>query len=264
MGKAIVLSESRGYFRHWADQFVSANPDNRDTVLVDPRTISRNPSTTQLLRYVESYYGRAAQLAGRNGCLIISLGHGGASATDSTVGMVDLLPNRALRVQAFQLRYGGSDEEEGDLAVLSRVATQRVCRGVLGRYDMDSNTRRPLPPEERLMDYMNCRGARAARPRQHFQAAYARIGELLRANQVREVVLLTCRVGSATSFVDRMANNWGVSILAYDRRVAANRDDSEDNPYHIYLMGDERRLYRQDLPNRHGYRARPVEIAGTR
>ena len=263
MGKAVVLSESRGVFRHWADQFVNADSSNRDIVLVDPQRINRTPSATQLMGYVNNYYRRAAQIAGENGSVIISLGHGGADAMDSSVGMVDLLPNRALRIQAEQLRYDGSDIQEGDIAVLGRAPEQRTCRRLLARYDFDEDTRRGEPPAEQLTDFLDCMGARGARPRQLIQSAYARIGALLRLNHVREVVLLTCRVGSATSFVDRMAANWHVNILAYERRVAGNRDDAAVNPYHLYLVGEERRLYRDELPTRHGYRARVAQGSGS-
>lgn len=259
MGKAIVLSESSGNFRHWATQFVNADPNDRGVVEIDPRHIHRTPSATQRMEYVNTYYGNAARRAGRNGVVIVSLGHGGASDTDTTIGMVNLLPNNALRVQSEQLRYGGSDEEQGDVSVLSRAPERRTCRSLLRRFDLDDSTRRPVPPEDHTINYMDCRGAQAARPRQEFQAALARIGELLQVNNVREVVLLTCRVGSAVNYIDRLANNWGVNILAYQKRVAANSDDAAQNPYHIYLLGDEQRLYRQELPNHSGYRAIPSQ-----
>lgn len=257
MGKAIVLSESNGDYRHWADQFVAADPSNRDTVLVNPRRIHRNPSVVQRMRYVNRYYGEAASRAGRNGVIIVSLGHGAVNDTDTAIGWVDLLPNQAFRVHTRHLRYSGSDMEQGDLSVLSREPNRRTCRGILESYDLDSNTRRPEPRVEHLINYMSCSGARAARPRQQFQAAYARIGELLRTNNVREVVLLTCMVGNARRFVNLMANSWRVNILAYKRRVAANRDNARENPYYIYLIGTEDRLYRQELPNRSGHRERP-------
>ncbi len=257
MGKAIVLSENRGYFRHWANQFVAADPSNRETVLVNSREILRRPSAEQLMQYVNTYYGAAAEAAGRNGCIIVSLGHGASDDSDPTIGMVDLLPNRALRVQAEQLRYSGSEVEEGDIAVLSRAPRQGVCQRLLGQYDLNLETRRHSPPDDRLVDYIDCSGARAARPRQQFEAAFARIGALLRINNVREVVLLTCKVGSARIFVDRIATSWQVNILAYEKRVAANYDDERDNPYYVYLVGEERHRQRQQLPNRYGYRARP-------
>ena len=151
MGKAIILSENSGHFRRWANQFVNADPDNRGMVLVNPRRIRRNPTASQLIHYVDTYYAAAAQSAGRDGCVIVSLGHGGSHATDRTVGMVDLLPRRALRLQAEQLRYGGSEVEEGDLSVLRRLPDRRTCRRVLGAYDYNPRTRRPQPPKTSLL-----------------------------------------------------------------------------------------------------------------
>ena len=253
MGKTVILSERRGFFKHWANQFVSAQPSGRAIVIAG--NIRRNSSHEQVLSFINNYYARAIQLAGNGGCLIISLGHGGSSEINSTVGMVDLLPNRALRMQREHVMYAGSEVEEGDISVLGRAPNVRVCRQ-FNRYDFDESTLRPEPPEDQIIDYMNCLGARAAQPRQRFQQAYARIGELLNQERVNEVIFLTCRVGNATDFIDRMSQNWRTRIVAYSRRVAGNRDNDSDNPYYIYLVGEESRKYRDRIPTQYMYRSR--------
>jgi hypothetical protein len=250
LGKHVVLSETEGPFREWANQFVNASPADRDIILVNPRGVHSQPNESQLIGYINSFYGDAARRAGSGGQVIISLGHGGAHQADSTVGMVDLLPNRALRLQSNQLAYHGSDQETGDLAVLSRTHG-RNCRGILGRYDLDPRTSREEPPGSELQPYMDCLGARSAQPRQRFERAFTRIGQLLRDNNVSAVVLLTCNVGHAPGFINRLASYWRMHIIAYQGRVGANRDEDRGNPYYIYIVGDERNRYRDQLPDRH-------------
>jgi hypothetical protein len=252
LSKTVILSERVGIFSRWANQFVRAQQDDR--AIVYAGNIRNNPSHNQVLRFIDNYYAEAARLAGAGGCLIISLGHGGANETDSTIGMVDLLPNRALRVEREQVTYVGSDTEEGDISVLSRAPNARACRR-FSRYDFDENTRRPQPPEDELTGYMDCTGARSARSRQGAQRSYLRIGTLLRNEGVAEVIFLTCRVGHARNFIERIAQNWGVRVVAYEERVAANRDANPSNPYYTYLVGEERRRYRDRIPDRHMYRS---------
>lgn len=255
MGKTVILSERRGIFKQWAHQFVRAQTDDDRRAIVVAGNIREDASHGAVMRFINTYYSRAAELA-ENGSLVISLAHGGANETDSTVGMVDLLPNQTLRLQREQARYPGSEIEEGHITVLSRAPNARVCRQQLRRYDLNENTRRPSPPS--ASTYMDCLGARGAGPQQRFQEAYARIGELLTEHHVNEVIFLTCRVGNATVFLDRIGAFWQTRVAAYRLRVAGNRDDNSDNsdnPYYIYLVGEESRKYRDQIPSRQMYRS---------
>ena len=253
MAKTVILSESRGLFRRWANQFVSADPENHGIVVAG--NIPRNSSYERKLRFINRYYARAANLAGEGGRLVISLGHGGASETNASIGMVDLLPNRALRVGLDEIRYYGSETVEGDNAALEREPSARTCSR-LNRYDFDESTRRPEPPEADSITFMNCIGARSARSRGNFRQTFSRIGELIRHERLNEVVFLTCRVGNATDFIDRMSRIWRISIVAYEKQVAANRDD-EVNPFYLYLVDEEHRKYRDQIPTRFTYESRP-------
>ena len=53
---------------------------------------------------------------------------------------------------------------------------------------------------------------------------YEEISRAFKAASVRAVVLLTCRVGSATEFLRKVANDWGVIVRAYRQRVALTED----------------------------------------
>jgi hypothetical protein len=53
---------------------------------------------------------------------------------------------------------------------------------------------------------------------------YQEIAQAFRAARVREVVLLTCRVGNSTEFLRKVANDWGLIVTAYRQRVALLED----------------------------------------
>lgn len=254
MSKNVILSERSGVFRHWGEQYVSAESNHRDIIVAG--RLARNASQRVKLAYINRYYQRAAQAAGSEGTVIISLGHGGSSDTDPTVGMVDLLPNRTLRIQREELRYEGSDAQQGYENARERVSHFRPnqCRRILRQYDLDPNTRRPQPPAGVSAQYFSCSSVAGGRTRAQTNELFMRIGNIFRDAGISKVVFLTCRVGAATSFLQRLSQHWhNITIAAYQRRVAANRDDDRENPYYLYLVGDERRHYRTDLPNRYLY-----------
>jgi hypothetical protein len=55
-------------------------------------------------------------------------------------------------------------------------------------------------------------------------ALYQDIGRAMRRTKPFRIVLLTCRVGNATEFLRKIANDWDVVIGAYTRRVACTED----------------------------------------
>jgi hypothetical protein len=53
---------------------------------------------------------------------------------------------------------------------------------------------------------------------------YEEISRAFKAARLREVALLTCRVGRSIEFLRKVANDWGVVIRAYRQRVALAED----------------------------------------
>jgi hypothetical protein len=200
--------------------------------------------------------------------LIISVGHGGTGgggcedgacvvAADTTIGMVDLLPSEALRIQREHVFYS-REQQQTDARVIAQADAigSRQCQTLARRYPiMGRHQRTPPPPLQ--YNYGICIGAAGVRDRLEIRRAYDRIGELLRENHVAEVVFLTCRVGNSRDYLNRMAADWGVTITAYVRRVASVRDS--EGMMRVYLhpdregQGTNTVRAREEIPDRDRY-----------
>jgi hypothetical protein len=247
----VIVSEHQGTFRRWAAQWRGADERRRALVVFRPQ------GTTERIRaQAREIYNDAASQAGPGGMVIVSVGHGGSGsreglAGDSSVGMVDLAPRLALRLQRENVLYGEQREhDEVTIREYRRIGQDRCRR--LGR-------RRSRLPTEQAFDLAYCDGAPSASERLEIREAYEAIGASFRGHRVAEVVLLTCRVGDATAFLDRIALDWGVRVTAYRRRVAGGRDS--EGQYRVYLLGDDegegtnRERARTQIPNRDRYTA---------
>jgi hypothetical protein len=262
----VVLTNQDRYFRRWAQQFVRHDVDNRDM------SVLRNiPSGGQAAARgnIEGLYGPAIQRAGRGGTLIISVGHGGTAgpqcdgemctvAGDPRNGMVDLLPSEALRIQRAHVFYPRAQQEHDREAVArAEELGRRGCQTAARRYALLVRRRDPAMPISLQSDAIACGNAPAARERLEIRTAYDRIGQMLRDAGVSHVVFLTCRIGNAEDFLDRIACDWGVSITAYRRRVAANPD--AEGLIRVYLhpdaegQGTNTLRAREEIPNRDQY-----------
>ena len=237
----VVLTNRDRYFRGWAAQFVAHDQANRDMrVLANIATAQQSNAR----RNIDTHYRPAIERAGRGGTLIISVGHGGTAGgdcdgavcfapTDTRIGMVDLLPSGALRIQSQNVFYHNRESDEGTVDRADEIGS-RQCQTLARRYSL-TDTRR-YPPDRLALNLVDCSGAAGARQRLEIRAAYDRIGELLREFQVSNVTFLTCRVGNSQEFLDRIASDWGVTITAYQRRVAAIEDS--EGLMRVYLEGD--------------------------
>lgn len=232
----VVLSQHGGWILRWARQFAAHDPANR-AVVVFPRVPNGRRAQRRVRERIEQIYGRAAERAGPGGTVIVWVGHGGFDETAGglAAGMVDLAPNEALRIHQANVFY----ERRSDESIVTRADRigGRRCRELLRRYDFNEDTRRPAPSTDADTDaYASCFGAANSRDRLEIRRAFDRIGRVLRRNQIANVTLLTCRVGGATQFVDKIAEDWGVQVTAYTRRVGYVPD--EGGQVRLYLYGD--------------------------
>lgn len=231
-----VVSENRGDFLGWARQFVRHDPSNRSMVRFAP---VRQPR--RLLSKVEQVYADAARSAGNGGTVIISVGHGGSRADRGGglgAGMADLAPNRALRINRANVFYRMAASDARVDAEATRIS-RRHCRQMLNRFDLDESEtpegrRHPSPPDPHA--YAMCSGAPSARSRLLIRRCYDAIGRQLRNHGITDVLFLSCNIGNATRFVDKIAEDWGVRVSAYTRRVAVIQDAGDK--YRVYLNGD--------------------------
>jgi hypothetical protein len=78
----------------------------------------------------------------------------------------------------------------------------------------------------------------AATHRLQLRALYDQVGSALRQNNVHHVVFHTCNVGRDIQFIQRISQDWGTEITAYQRQIVFN--DQEDNCRFIrtYLQGE--------------------------
>jgi hypothetical protein len=74
------------------------------------------------------------------------------------------------------------------------------------------------------------------RDRDLLRRDYFDVGNMLHRGGIARAVLLTCNVGNAIDFVQRVANDWRVSVLAYRRRVACVFETAQ--LARLYLFGD--------------------------
>ena len=59
------------------------------------------------------------------------------------------------------------------------------------------------------------------RQEQRVKDAYDEVSQIMRDSAVGEAVFLSCNVGNAMDFVQRIANDWNVHVKGYQQRVAA-------------------------------------------
>lgn len=218
MGKTVILSVNDHQWNRWGDQFVAAQPQARQQLLISPKP-SVGQAKTALLG--------AIRAAGAGGTLIISVGHGAASGDNPLEGMVDLAPGKVMRL-------GGANASvpPNFVSVFYDVA----LGGPPALSDLDNDTK--FNP-----------GA----PRLRHWGVYQEISAAFRAVGPREVVLLSCNVGNGLEFVRKIANDWGVVVRAYKVQVALDPNPPRFKVFLVnqpppYRTAAESILHEEQLP----------------
>ena len=184
----VVLSVTVDGWNLWGNRFVKRQPLSRIQ-----HTIGPNPSVDR----AKSAILTAISAAGAGGRVIINVGHGaGGGALQPNQGSFELAPGGVMKIVGFNVANGFVD-------VFYDVNVQGPPAISDKENDLKNNPRSP----------------RLAR-----WAIYEEISRAFKAAHLREVTLLTCRVGSSTEFLRKVANDWGVVIRAYRQRVALTED----------------------------------------
>lgn len=209
----VILTTDEQPYLNWANQFVAADTAGRARVVF--RHSDASPALA--LTLIED----AGRQAGEAGRVVISVGHGAVSATGDAA-WVDLAPSAAFRLE--QALITNLAQQEGDATLIENAESMagstpvaEFCHQVLG----GSRSAAPLGLDPQVIS-ARCGGYAAARERTALRRDYARIGEILRQYRVAEVMFLTCRVGTATDFISRIARDWRVSALAYRERIVTD------------------------------------------
>lgn len=190
MAMDVLFSVAADGWDQWGLQFVKRQPLGRVQ-----HTIGRKPTVEQ----TKAALRKAISVAGPGGRVIINVGHGsGGGDLDTNQGSFELAPGATLKIVGYHV-IGGYVDVFYDVNVA----------GPPSMSDLESD-RRNNPTSERLARW----------------ADYQAISSAFKDGRLREVVLLTCRVGQSTEFLRKVANDWGVVIRAYRQRVALMEDSA--------------------------------------
>ncbi|RYY76233.1 MAG: hypothetical protein EOO52_01570 [Gammaproteobacteria bacterium] len=183
----VVLSVSAGGWNRWGERFVKRQPLSRIQHLI-PAAVTAEAAKLAIIKAVTA--------AGAGGRVIMNVGHGaGGGPLLPTEGSFEMAPGGTLRI-------GGRGVQNCFVDVFYDVKPSAVALSDL-EFDQKNN-----PTSQRLA---------------HWQL-YQEIAAAFKKTKPRELILLTCRVGNATEFLRKVANDWGVVITAYRQRVALTED----------------------------------------
>lgn len=189
----VLLFDSNEPFHvRWADQWQKADPINRKKLPIDG-----NGSHEHIRDVIVNAVRVAGNTSGNE--LIIAVGHGGAAGL--TDGTVDLAPQRKTR-----LTRG--------------VVGSRTATGAEIFYDpfYDVQLHPPLPSDKANDEDPRVFGnTPPAKFRLGRYALYQNIGAAIQTGHIYKVIFLTCNVGNAISFIQKIAIDWQVLVKAYKR-----------------------------------------------
>ena len=217
--------------KRWAvEQFVKAKA-GRDAV-----EMALNPTPVAYLKTIFS----AGQKAGKGGTVLFLVGHGGDITTahkfgmkvdlapgedPRKVGIVDLAPSKKLRMETDDVFY--DHDPDGAGPAMSQA-----------KHDKSIFDGAPDPKNKAAyLKWMREGATKGAIDRAEQWNRYLYTGMYLKHNGVRRVVLLTCKVGSATVFLDKIARDWQIEVQAFNRRIVSQEEEKSTN-VRLFLEGD--------------------------
>ncbi len=202
----VIVTTTENPWFGWAKSFVARQPQARTLVKMTPG---------QSIERTRDILVGAITTAGAGGTVILSVGHGTAVDGSSVDGMCEIAP-------------GGTFKLVG----LNGVGTVSVF------YDVPKFAGQKSDMEFDLANNPNS-------PRLTKWKVYQSIGAKFKSVRPRRVILLTCRVGNATDFVKKIANDWGVVVGAYRKRIASNEDvvitpgKASKSFFYLFLEGEK-------------------------
>jgi hypothetical protein len=213
MGKLILLYTNQDVNdRLWAAQFVAANDEvkvekaAKGLVVLDraKQEVTKKPDWAKMLKGLED----AATASSPDGVVLLLGGHSGAlchgqahcSEEDEKVGSIWFDPDQTL---AFDQRVAFYDV----LEPFNKKTPQEKDRDTVN------------DPAKK-----NTQEAKNAQERLDLRKTYDAVGKILRDASLRRFVFLSCAVGSATKFVDKVSKDWGVQLGTYKKSVSLQLD----------------------------------------
>lgn len=223
--RAIIVTEMDIDSVRWGQQVVDFSQKMKSSLPIMSASMVTVPKGKTPAQIAEIYKSVAAQ-AGAGGCIVVSVGHGGASPVgDQDVGMVDLGPSNAFKVAGRNCLLVGE--------VLGGKSRPITIPPDMKNDDIDFfHTEvfyadpKPPPRRSRKQDDESS-GSGGAKARLANWKAYEDICVAFKKEKIGLVVFMTCVVGKAPGMLRKMASQWGCDIYAYRRLVgigeASNR-----------------------------------------
>jgi hypothetical protein len=220
--RTIIVTETNPDSVLWAQQVVgNCQKMLRLSAPVMPASIETVPNGKTPAQIAE-IYKRVAPQAGAGGCIIISVGHGGASPQgDPEVGLVDLGPSNAFKVAGRNTLLVG-EEFRGKRKPITIPPNMKPDDIDFFHTEVFYADPKPPPLRSRKQDDESS-GSDGAKARLANWKAYEDICGAFKQAQIGLVVLLTCVVGKAPGMLRKMASQWGCDIFAYKRLIGIGR-----------------------------------------
>ncbi len=198
----VIISEKDGMADRWGEDYFKRRPPKRHFLLTRASTLDQ---VVQTIR-------NAIAAAGSTGDLILNVGHGAGVPANPLDGTVELAPGG-------KLTLGGANNTN----VFVNVFYDVNLAGPHGfsRKDDDVKFNANTPRGKLRLKNWN---------------TYQQVSAAFKQAKLRKVVFLTCNVGSSTDFLRKIANDWGVVIEAYKRRMVLTPQPSGRTRLH--LQGD--------------------------
>lgn len=213
--------------RIWAHQYVAADTSNRARIELGESTPSAVLAATRT----------AIGQAGRSGEIIYAVGHGGAGGSSQS-GQADFAPRRAFRVSQFLAFYS---DQTGSWVGPSIPTIESELRQIQAVRSAPARRRQ----ESAWCGRHIAQGCAIARTQvldlRSLQPHYLELGRIFHRTPVRRIILLTCNVGNAAGFLNELATDLGVPVVAYTERVISRWESRRGQPRHVwmYLEGDQ-------------------------
>jgi peptidoglycan hydrolase-like protein with peptidoglycan-binding domain len=217
--RTVIVTEPAPTSVKWAQQVVDFCQKNQSSLPIMPASKVVVPVGNTPAQIADVYKGVATQ-AGAGGCIIVSVGHGGASPVgDQDVGMVDLGPSNAFKVAGRNCLLVGE--------ILGGKRRPLTIPPTMNNDDIDFfHTEvfyadpKPPPSHSRKEDDEANSANDGPKARLANWKAYEDIAAAIKGARVGLVVFMTCVVGKAPGMLRKMASQWGCDILAYKRLIA--------------------------------------------
>jgi len=209
--KMVILSEGQRDFLAWAQQVERAHGPDKVAIVRVPG----KPTPEENVGFIKKALGLS-----HGGLLIFSVGHGVCHPQYKDEGMFDAGPSGSMRI-------AGRNYQEGKDFV-----------NVF--YDEKPNDPNLKPLSQKDKDEREQATNPTAKHRLKNWAIYQDFCNSFRDGNVKAILLLTCKVGGATGFLQRLSMQMMMPIIAYRDQVMAD-PNRPNGRVRVLLAGDKNR-----------------------